>query len=367
MSGTSHGIDEPIWQRVESQKVFLMPPAVMLKHRVYRKEQFQKIMMLSEDLFTRRHPSVSYDKVEALRMYLRVLVGMDDDQERASLMNELCSRLPNIRRKYILRYMRETYQRVFETEVPVFKHIDFPSEDLMLVSFDMLPSGVFYDPTMHCRVKRVGSSAAKSNALQYHDIEKDGIDSNNHFFAGHELETNAIKSVIEQVLKHHGTMQESHKFSWHLSYLLSAFTEEQDPHIDYKHKTVEAAKRRYSARHKVSIDELDWMVNWSMDMPLTAGGMYLNVWGRNLDPSKVYYPVNILVPFRSCLLWRGDIVHGGVFLDEKKGSAYRVHAYIPVCIAMDYAHIDGNSVTFELNDERNKKFADYCKFKGRRL
>ena len=79
-------------------------------------------------------------------------------------------------------------------------------------------------------------------------------------------------------------------------------------------------------------------VTWSADIPLTADGLALNLWGAPCCKTGV--PVAVMLKRNQVLLWRGDVIHGGGFsgkvsaeqAEVSKGvRSFRLHLNLMLC------------------------------------
>ncbi len=111
----------------------------------------------------------------------------------------------------------------------------------------------------------------------------------------------AIKNYIAQLYHWRG----GEDVIYQLGYMESKFFVQQRPHCDYQNRAL-AGKQAALAF-----------------LPLTAVGMYLQVWDENLSLMGFV----LYVPFGSMLVLWGNVIHGGGFMSDKKGNP-RLHMYV---------------------------------------
>ena len=145
---------------------------------------------------------------------------------------------------------------------------------------------------------------------------------------GQVLLTDALLTVVRNILVVEvGYKEEDVRdpISWDIGLLLTKWQNLQDPHIDYQWSAIKMALKRQQ-KSKVEWD----MFPWSLDWPLTDGGLRLAFYGPDKQEGTEHGSASELLncPFGKALLWRGDAIHAGCLKDLYGGSGLRLHAYV---------------------------------------
>jgi hypothetical protein len=158
-----------------------------------------------------------------------------------------------------------------------------------------------------------------------------------------------------------------------ITYLLTARHLEQAPHRDF-------SKQLLRDRRRLPI------VPWGLDMPLTGGGLLINMWpkqeldqiksvkatGKGKDDSFEHrLPYTLDVSFRQILLFAGGTVHGGGFQRPLTNATtatihknnmdwcFRMHMYLSFAPARrTHAALEGQDQV-ELEDDEQVKYSTY--------
>jgi hypothetical protein len=235
--------------------------------------------------------------------------------------------------------LEEIREAVFNTTIKFKIHSKFEPDTLLMIDFSFLPQDFFFsqdheqlsniyynlkDP--HSLVKDSEKTSSLNGlttirgTLGFYDLGE--AQSTSFKLHGPQEYTNLVKDVIRHFLVQFGGMPVSSELTWLLGFLYTYTQDPQDPHIDFCHKSMRRFREDY--RNK-SVSSL---LPWSMDMPLTRGGLKLQFYGPEdcLDQNKVSSVVE--VPARHVLLWRGDCVHSGGLLDLDGQPGFRMHGYL---------------------------------------
>lgn len=253
--------------------------------------------------------------------------------------------------------------KVFHTTVKYSTHSQFDEKALLMIDLSFLPDDFFFSEeheilwnVYHNFLNPNGSveSTLKTRKLPvtrmrgklgFYDLGQAG--SMTFQFGGPYHWTSFVKNkVLKHFLVHHGCMSPHTELSWGLGFLYTYQQDIQDAHIDYEHGTLEKFCRRH----------LSAPLPWSMDMPLTKGGMQLQFYGPAHDMTK---PQILQIPTKHVILWRGDCVHAGGLWDLLGGPGFRMHGYLNLVEAHE-SMTNTALRTIEWRDEHGVRYKNYC-------
>ena len=252
--------------------------------------------------------------------------------------------------KGVLRKITYLHQKIWR-EAFLFSFGDIPVEEVMAVSFDFLDDSEFWnanDP--HARALRRVLQKEKVDAKKLTPLEKElhggciglanstmtrftlgpfTIDPRNNTLFGPSFLQ--VREVLSELLSHYGerVMPEENS-PLHVLAATALFTT--------KEKGGQAAHRDFDDNVLLNSGT---PLPWSADIPISDGGLFLNLW-RGYDnefvdsarlptpPPLMNFAIKVHIPFKSIMLWRGDLVHGGGYDNELGNGALRIHWYIPM-------------------------------------
>lgn len=288
-----------------------MPDVSLLSYRLD--------LLLSEDTMKQRHK----------RKLTRELAGSGIGREALADANAL----------------RSCRESIFGRKVRCATCRPFPPEQVVLVDLSFLPDDFFSpstQPEMVRHYERMVNNP-KSEVGSFREFMHWGRAKNfgcRFQFGGEERNTDAFVGVLNHFLiKYGGKDQEAKdrnsaillRDEWSLGWLSTVLERMQDPHVDYGHKRLSEYKTMSGKRSLNKAGQP--LLPWSFDMPLTQGGLRLAFYGID-DPQNpsalLETPVEMYVPPKHVMLWRGDCVHAGGLLDGLGKSGFRMHGCLPL-------------------------------------
>ena len=192
----------------------------------------------------------------------------------------------------------------------VSKHRNFDAKNLLLVDLSPLPEEIFdkkrypqyedmvtnpafpkpaYDNFNGLRYMKFNNPIS---SFEFPTLESNGDDGNN------DDNTTKMGAVITELLAKYAGMERSFPVAenWKFSFLCTAEEALQEPHVDYKWDALRRHHKKAEGKYP-----------WSLDLPLTDGGLQLAVWGPDTGDDECHIPPNptrIVVPHKKMILWR---------------------------------------------------------------
>ena len=139
-----------------------------------------------------------------------------------------------------------------------------------------------------------------------------------------------FKSLLRNTMENMGYPCSGHDIEFYLSFMRTrSRTVVQDPHIDFKHETVdpwfvdESPTTRRGRGRRLGYKE---RVPFIAFFPLTPDGMAVEVWEARDDHRLGRPGVLVHIPYGCMMMARGDLVHAGGFSNSSRGNP-RCHLY----------------------------------------
>jgi hypothetical protein len=321
---------------------------------------------------------------ECLEKFRDTLMDSEDTTEKSILEAQLVEQFPNVpdlssmpwQRSPQAQMILDLYDRIFDHRVKIKKHSDFPDE-LFMVDLSFMPENFFYDDSheymgRYYRACVAGDSTIapkmQTSHMRFCDIS--GRDTGRALhqdftFPGGKRQTEYIHSIFSQLLEEYAGKPAWSEFECAVSFLFTLEERQQDPHVDYRHATMQRYQQLQSRdergrgrKRKSTEDEPKKPKDlpWSLDMPLQKGGLRLAFYGCD-DGTVIETPEVMHVPFRHVLFWRGDCIHAGCLADLLGGHGFRMHAYIPLHEAQRQMSLT-TLPEIEWHDENNRRYTE---------
>lgn len=141
---------------------------------------------------------------------------------------------------------------------------------------------------------------------------------------------NEFKSLLRNTMENMGYPCSGHDIEFYLSFMRTRKrTVVQDPHIDFRHETVdpwfvdESPTTRRGRGRRLGYKE---RVPFIAFFPLTPDGMAVEVWEARDDHRFGRPGVLVHIPYGCMMMARGDLVHAGGFSNSSRGNP-RCHLY----------------------------------------
>jgi len=247
-------------------------------------------------------------------------------------------------------YKKKTFH---DSVVEVILSNKFSKGQMCMINLEFLPDEFFFCDTKSIKTLRENSIFEPTRLQQKHiemnDNEKSNMrspmiweqEANNIDFRYGDDASNSrffFKTTARVLKEVCGAVPETVEYTElidlftsdiKLGYLKTIKEELQSPHTDYEHEPIR--KNMDKMERKGSPPYLPW----SFDMPHNPHGLRLAMWGTEYpqsDEEKLYQiPVDVKVPAKHLLLWRGDLIHGGCLNDPNGNTgALRQHAFLPL-------------------------------------
>lgn len=403
------GIDSQNWTPLPT--AVIIPPIFALFQALKSKVQKRKLRPIVE--FVSQNEAIQELPDIRSEEYIQLFTRMDTffrdsiadlDKHNMPLWKDRFDRLSQLRALYptkrgrnVERDFRHLYREIYERRMGMEAHKDFDRDVLLRVDLTFIPQELLdmfgEAPLLPAEYKTwlhdadggrggVRDMKGSMNFLPYsavidylsskksdkRDEYKGYLTDKKEQFAsipGDRFElggsvplTNALLAVIRDILilqAGYDPSQVSDPLSWVVGFLVSKGENLQDPHIDYRWSAITSAQRR-SRNHRIDPD----IFPWSLDWPLTDGGLRLAFYGPDTaeGTGKPQASRMLHCPPGKALLWRGDAIHAGSLMDLYGQSGLRMHAYITL-------HQQQVSISntlkpeIEWNDRHGDRYSEY--------
>lgn len=309
---------------------------------------------------------------ECLESFRDILMNSENTADKTTLESQLVEQFPDVQSRMVL----NLYDRIFDHHIKIKQHVDFP-DGVFMVDLSFMPENFFYDDSHELTGRYYNACMAgdstlapkmKTSPMRFCNIS--GRDTGRALhqgftFPGGKRQTEYIQSIFSQLLEEYAGKPAWSEFECAVSFLFTIEERQQDPHVDYRHTTMDRyqqlqsrEERRRGRKRKSTEDEPKKPKDlpWSLDMPLQKGGLRLAFYGCD-DGKVVETPEVIHVPFRHALFWRGDYIHAGCLADLLGGHGFRMHAYIPLHEAQRQMSLT-TLPEIEWHDERHRRYTE---------
>mmetsp|Transcript_20959 Transcript_20959/g.44844 ORF Transcript_20959/g.44844 Transcript_20959/m.44844 type:complete len:432 (-) Transcript_20959:47-1342(-) len=299
--------------------------------------------------------------IEAASLLLsRIDLLLTDDarkqRDRRGLIRDLAGGADSVRDAISDRgALRRCRESLFGQKVRCATCHPFPPQMVVLVDLSFLPDE-FFDPTNPTAQPEINGhyermiANPKSEVGTFREFMHWGAARNfgcRFRFGGDEGNTDSFVRVLDHFLEEYGGKDPaaaeeggpaaaaiSLRDDWSLGFLSTVLEHMQDPHVDYGHARLAQYRDMAGRRSRNRNGQL--LLPWSFDMPLTEGGLRLAFYGID-DPKDplmlLETPVEMFVPPKHVMLWRGDCIHAGGLLDSLGRSGFRMHGCLPLAPA----------------------------------
>lgn len=251
--------------------------------------------------------------------------------------------------------LRRLKKRVWE-EAFLFTVGDIPPTELLILSLDTcFEDSFFWDPD-RLEARQIRNLIGKNHVASgpYRDARvfaRNNMKRFTYSLGDPKQEdifgdATILKQIIGKLLKRYGSCQvldhEDALKHFRTTVLITVNGRPQDAHQDYSSAQLygRGRKRKQNEGPDACSALPSDPLPWSADIPLSEGGFYINIWhgfdpkfAGGVDPEHCpvqNWNIKVHVPFKSILLWRGDLVHGGGYDNRKNNGALRLHWYIPM-------------------------------------
>jgi hypothetical protein len=251
------------------------------------------------------------------------------------------------------------YDHLFDYELTIDKHRRFKTNVMFRANFDFVPEKVFHDPSdskhrwnVYLARFEDGSCLGEVDRMSACDMRfatPAKLYAPLEFHLSQDI-SDGVQGLFKQLLVKYADMDPEDALAMIVGHLYTRSEHMQPPHIDYASTTLEAYVASVGGERREFLP-------WSMDMPLTKGGMRLAFYGpynAKMDPT----PTMVHVPFRTSLFWRADCLHAGGFADIEGGPGFRMHAYIALNTDQYHTMLD-NKPSIYTDAEAGRKFSEF--------